>query len=80
VEMAVAGVPCFTSEFSPAAQISEKDFSKIETPIYPDREPWLKTLSYSQWNVGEMAVGQTTRHLTRVLDGDLNLCRASDSR
>jgi hypothetical protein len=79
VEMAVAGVPCFTSEFSPASQISEKDFSKIETPIYPDREPWLRTLSYSQWNVGEMAVGQTTRHLTRVLDGDLNVCRASDS-
>jgi hypothetical protein len=68
VEMAVSGVPCFTSEHSPASQISEKDFSKIETPIYPDREPWLRSLSYSQWNVGEMAVGQTIRHLERVLN------------
>jgi hypothetical protein len=78
VERAVAGIPCFTSEHSPAAPISEKDFSKIETPIYPDREAWLRTLSYSQWNVGEMAVGQTTRHLERVLNGDLDLCRAAN--
>lgn len=69
VEAALIGVPVFASEHSPAAPIAEHDFSKIETPIYPDREPWLKNLSYSQWNIGEM--GEATRHLQRVLNGDL---------
>ena len=46
VEAAVHGIPVFTSLDSPAAQASEKDISKIESPIYPDREPWLRTLSY----------------------------------
>jgi hypothetical protein len=78
VEAAVLGVPVFATEHSPAAPIAQKDFSRIETPIYPDRTQWLSTLAYSQWNVGELADGTTKRHLERVLDGDLKLCRASN--
>lgn len=57
VEAAVMGVPVFTSQDSPACQIAEHDFSKIETPIYPDRERWINTLSYSQFQVSEMISG-----------------------
>jgi len=78
VEAAVYGVPVFASEHSPASTIAERDFTKIETPIYPDREMWLRTLTYSQWHKSEMADGTTRRHLERVLNGDLDLCRASD--
>lgn len=67
VEAAVYGVPVFAGEDSPAFPIAESDFSKIETPRYPDRMPWLRTLSYSQWHVSEMET--TKRHLERVLDG-----------
>lgn len=70
VEAAVQGVPVFASEYSPAAPIAERDLKRIETPIYPDRTRWLSTLAYSQWNIGELADGTTTRHLTRVLSGD----------
>lgn len=78
VEAARWGIPVFAGEYSPASPVAESDFSKIETPIYPDRDMWLRTLSYSQWNQSEMSDGTTTRHLQRVLNGDFNLCRAPD--
>ena len=77
VEAALIGVPVFTSEYSPASPIAEHDFLKIESPIYPDREPWLKNRSYSQWNIGEF--GEAIRHLQRVLNGDLNARGAGHS-
>lgn len=54
VESALYGKPLFTSEFSPASPISLKDFSKIETPIYPDRDQWLRSLYGSEWESTEM--------------------------
>lgn len=54
VESALAGVPLFTSEYSPAAPIALQDFTKIENPITPDRMPWLKSLCYAQWNLDEI--------------------------
>jgi hypothetical protein len=57
VESAVYGVPVFTSYDSPASQVSEKDLAKIEAPIYPDREQWLRTLSYSQFHISELKDG-----------------------
>ena len=77
VEAAIFGIPVFATEHSPAAPIAEKDFSKIESPIYPDRDAWLRSLSYAQWHVSEMSDGLTRRHLERVLNGDYHICRAS---
>lgn len=68
VEAALIGVPVFASQHSPAAPIAEQDFSKIESPLYPDRGAWLRTLAYSQWHISEMADGTTTRHLRKVLE------------
>jgi hypothetical protein len=68
VEAVVYGIPVFATEHSPCSPIAEHDFSRIETPVYPEREPWLKSLSYSQWHVSEL--GQIRRHLERVLDGN----------
>lgn len=65
VEAAKYGIPVFATEHSPASPIAEKDFSKIEAPIYPEREMWLRSLSYSQWHVSELKDGTTRRHLAR---------------
>ena len=73
VEAVKYGIPAFTSEWSPAAPVAQRDFKNIESPIYPDREMWLRTLAYSTWNISELADGTTTRHLQRVLNGDLDL-------
>lgn len=71
VEAAKHGVPVFVTKDSPAAPIAELDFSKIETPVYPDRDKWLASLAYSQYHVSEMSLAIKT--IRKMLDGDYNL-------
>ena len=78
VEAAKYGIPVFAAEHSPAAPIAEHDFSRIETPVYPDREQWLRTLSYSQFHVSEMSDG-TTKRVLEDQHGHFDLYRAADS-
>lgn len=57
VEAVCKGYPVFVSEHSAAATVGLTDFSKIETPIMPNREPWLYHLSYCQFTLEEMLSG-----------------------
>lgn len=57
VEAAIYGVPVFVDKSSPANPIGRTDFSKIEQPIYPDRDNWLAWLSARQWNKDEILSG-----------------------
>jgi len=54
VEAVMMGCPVFVDSMSAAAAVGETDFSKIETPVYPDRMPWLYSLAYHQWNEAEL--------------------------
>lgn len=63
IEAAVDGIPSF-SKMGVATAIGLNDFSKIESPIYPDnREQWLSNIAYCQWSVGEMEGGKCWNHL-----------------
>jgi hypothetical protein len=66
IEAACLGTPVFASEASAAAPIAETDFSRIETPVYPDREPWLQHLAYSQFSLDEIRAGDAWRHLLEL--------------
>lgn len=57
VEAAVFGVPVFVDESSAAKPIGLTDLSQIETPIYPDRDPWAHSLAYGQFTRDEMKTG-----------------------
>ena len=48
---------------SAAAPISEKDFAKIETPLYGDRVALFSSLAYNNWSLKEMADGTAWRML-----------------
>lgn len=61
VEAVVMGCPVFVHPFSAAATMGCTDFSMIETPVYPDRERWLHSLSYSQFNEKELVDGTLWR-------------------
>lgn len=63
VESVVLGCPVFVHPDSAAALVGHTDLSKIEKPIYPDREPWLRSLAYSQWNEQELCDGTLWRML-----------------
>jgi hypothetical protein len=43
--------------------VGQTDLSKVEKPVYPDREPWLRALSYSQFSEQELVDGTLWRLL-----------------
>lgn len=57
VESVVLGTPVFVHPDSAAALVGLTDLSKIESPVYPDRTPWVRSLAYSQWNETELVDG-----------------------
>lgn len=61
VEAVICGCPVFVHPDSAASLIGQTDLSKIEEPIYPDRDPWLWSLAYSQWNELELIDGTLWR-------------------
>lgn len=78
VESVIHGVPVFVTEDSPAFPMSSGELSGIEEPIYPDRDMWLRSLSYSQFHLSELSDGKTIRTLERIY-GDLELHRVANS-
>lgn len=61
VEAVILGCPVFVDPSSAAALVGQTDLSKIEKPIYPDRQPWLNSLAYSQFNEDELVNGTLWR-------------------
>lgn len=57
VESVILGCPVFVDSSSAAALVGHTDLRKIESPIYPDREPWLYSLAYCNFNETELVDG-----------------------
>lgn len=57
VEAVILGCPVFVDASSAAALVGQTDLKLIEQPIYPDRERWLRSLAYSQFNEAELVDG-----------------------
>ncbi len=64
VEAAILGCPVFDNPESAAALVGQTDICMIEKPVYPDRQPWLNSLAYSQFNETEMVDGTLWRMLS----------------
>lgn len=64
VESVVMGCPVFVDPMCAAAAVGMTDFSKIETPVYPERMPWLHSLAYHQWNETELVDGTLWKLIT----------------
>lgn len=54
VKAIMSGIPVFCNEYSPTLPVSETDFSKIETPYYPDRKEWMYNLINNQFSFREV--------------------------
>ena len=61
VESVVMGCPVFVDRMSAASLVGETDLTKIETPVYPDRQPWLNSLAYCQFHEKELLDGTLWR-------------------
>lgn len=63
VEAVVLGTPVFVAAESAAAHVGVVGWDDIEHPVYPDRQPWLNALAYSQFNEIELVDGTLWRLL-----------------
>lgn len=61
VESVIFGCPVFVDPGSAAALVGKTVISEIETPVYPDRLPWLNSLAYSQFSEPELVNGMLWR-------------------
>ena len=57
VESVVMGCPVFVEPISAAALVGSTDLSQVETPVYPERMPWLRSLAYCQFTEDELCDG-----------------------
>jgi hypothetical protein len=56
VEAACAGVPVICPDTCPAWPIG-RNLEYIESPVMPDRDKWVNTLTYSQFSLDELKSG-----------------------
>lgn len=63
VESVILGTPVFVHKDSAAALVGSTDLREIDSPVYPDREPWVRALAYSQFSEPELIDGTLWRHL-----------------
>ena len=70
IEAACLGTPVFVDPASAAAPIGRTDLSEIEDPYFPDREPWLAHLAYSQFSLDEIRDGSAWRLLLEMEERD----------
>jgi hypothetical protein len=62
VSAILAGVPAFVEQTSAAAPVARLDL-EIEYPLCLDREDWVASLAWRQWNGDEMQSGEAWAHL-----------------
>lgn len=64
VEAVIMGCPVFVHADSAAALVGLTDLAAIENPVYPERDPWLRSLAYCQFNERELVDGTLWRLLS----------------
>ena len=62
-EAVILGCPVFVHKSCAAALVGKTDLNEIEKPVYPDRQPWLNSLAYSQFDERELVDGTLWRLL-----------------
>lgn len=63
---AIEGIPAFITDdpgYCQAGEVSNTDFSKIENPLLPDREEWIKKLSQCHWSFKDLRSGRCWDHM-----------------
>jgi hypothetical protein len=61
VEAVIMGCPVIVDRCSAAALVGKTNLVEIENLAYPDREPWVRSLCYNQFNEAELTDGTLWR-------------------
>jgi hypothetical protein len=63
VEAVMLGCPVIVHQDSAAAMVGRTDLGEIENLVMPDRQPWLNSLAYSQYNERELVDGTLWKYM-----------------
>ncbi len=67
VTAAVFGIPVFCEPTCAAYPVRGGELHELETPSYPDRDEWLRSLTYQQWDMMEFRSGKAWGHIKGFL-------------
>ena len=62
----IEGVPAFITDdpsYSQGGDIANTDFSRLENPLMPDREQWIKKLAQCHWSFEDLRSGRCWSHM-----------------
>jgi hypothetical protein len=70
VGAAIEGVPIFVMDpiKSQCRDIANTDLTQIETPVMPNRQPWVERLSMFHWNFNELRSGECWTHMKQFIN------------
>lgn len=68
----IEGVPAFITdphpEYSQSTEVANTDLSKLENPVYPERQQWIEKLSMCHWNFDELRSGEAWRFFRQYVN------------
>ena len=68
VDSCIRGIPTFvTSNLAICWPVANTDLTKIETPIFPDREQWVYDIGYKMWSTEEIRSGTVFKRFKNKL-------------
>ena len=62
----IEGIPAFITDepgYCQAGDIANTDFSKLENPLMPDREQWIKKIAQCHWKFEDTKSGKCWEHM-----------------
>jgi hypothetical protein len=69
VGAAIEGVPIFVTDpdRSQCKEVANTNLSLIETPVMPDRQPWVERLAMFHWSFKELKSGECWAHMRKFI-------------
>lgn len=62
----IEGIPAFITDdpgYCQAGSVVNTDFSRLEDPVMPDRESWIRRLAQCHWSFADLRSGRCWRHM-----------------
>ena len=62
----IEGIPAFITDdpsYSQGGDIANTDFSRLENPLMPDREQWIRKLAQCHWSFDDVQSGRCWQHM-----------------
>ena len=66
----IEGIPAFITDdpgYCQAGAVANTDLSRIENPVMPDREVWIRRLAQCHWSSAEIDSGEAWRFMRQRL-------------